>query len=70
MQEISGYKEYNSMSLVDKIPDELRRVNFYKFHNPAIKKKNNSMGREAEEFAMTVKERSRNLWINLGSILR
>ena len=49
-QHYKNYKEYNNISLVDKIPDELRRVNFYKLHNPAVKRKNDIVERKSEEF--------------------
>ena len=51
--------------MIDQRANEIKRVNFYKFHNPPAKKENIMKHKEARVFRTAVSQRVKNVWVNL-----
>ena len=61
----SDKKTKDSRPLIDQKANELKRVNFYQFHNPLVERKNIMEDKEARDFRRAVSQRALNVWVNL-----
>ena len=59
--ETSHKKTKDSRPLIDQKANELKRVNFYQFHNPLVKRENIMKDKEARDFRRAVSQRANNV---------
>ena len=57
---MKGYLD-DSRPLIDQKANELKRVNFYQFYNPLVKRENIMKDKEARDFRRAVSQKAHNV---------